>query len=326
MTRADLATYVSGVRGTVAVTDYGWYLRLSSYPQLDEVNFWKPSSKNRFTAPEFSPFLFKLKAPHNAICGFGYYARYSRLPDWLAWDAFSVANGCDSLSEMRGRIRTIRARMHYTGSIDDPEIGCIIVVQPTFFPEEMWIRQPDDWPARVLSHMAYDLSGGEGGRVWAECLATAAAVGRDSPGQLGVLRETEAQPRYGAPVEISPRLGQGAFRIAVTDIYSRCCAITGEHSLPALDAAHIRPYGQNGPHSPENGLLLRADVHRLFDQGYITVSPDFRAEVSGRLREDYQNGRSYYPFHGQELTLPAAAHERPGQQFLEWHRTECYRG
>src|SRR5438445_12549646 len=94
--------------GTVAVTDYGWYTNLLQQPGLDEVNFWKPSATRPTRAREFSPFLFKLRAPYNAICGFGYFARYSRLPDWLAWDTFGLANGCSSLKEMRERIAKIR--------------------------------------------------------------------------------------------------------------------------------------------------------------------------------------------------------------------------
>src|SRR5258708_29817376 len=72
---------------------------------------------------------------------------------------------------------------------------------------------------------------------------------------------------WGEPTLIRPRLGQGAFRIVVTDNYQRRCAVTGERTLPALDAAHIRPYAEQGVHEPINGLLLRRDIHSLFDRG-----------------------------------------------------------
>jgi putative restriction endonuclease len=76
-----------------------------------------------------------------------------------------------------------------------------------------------------------------------------------------------AVPRYGAPTLIRPRLGQGAFRISVTDVYQRRYAITGERTLPILDAAHIQPFADGGEHNITNGLLLRTDIHRLFDLG-----------------------------------------------------------
>jgi putative restriction endonuclease len=65
--------------------------------------------------------------------------------------------------------------------------------------------------------------------------------------------------RFGEPRLVKPRLGQGAFRILVTDIYDRKCAITQERTLPALEAAHIRPYIDGGAHEARNGLLLRRD-------------------------------------------------------------------
>jgi putative restriction endonuclease len=61
---------------------------------------------------------------------------------------------------------------------------------------------------------------------------------------------------------VQQRLGQGAFRLLVTDAYQRRCAVTGERTLPVLDAAHIKPYAASGPHDP----------HAQFDAGYITVS------------------------------------------------------
>jgi len=47
-------------------------------------------------------------------------------------------------------------------------------------------------------------------------------------------------------------------------------------------------------HEVSNGLLLRSDIHRLFDAGYVTVTPDYEFKVSGRLREDFNNGETYY--------------------------------
>jgi len=58
-------------------------------------------------------------------------------------------------------------------------------------------------------------------------------------------RVQEEHDRYGKEVTIRPRLGQAAFRVIVTDKYKRACAITTEHSLPALEAAHINPFSLN---------------------------------------------------------------------------------
>jgi putative restriction endonuclease len=121
-------------------------------------------------------------------------------------------------------------------------------------------------------------------------------------------------------------LGQGIFRLAVTDAYDRACAVTGEHSLPALEAAHIRPYGDGGAHEIPNGLLLRSDIHRLFDKGYVGVTLDHRFIVSKRLKDDYANGHSYYPLDGRAIRVPPRAEEHPSAQWLEWHLAQRFRG
>lgn len=329
------------MQGTVAITDHGWYDFLRRQPGLGEANFWTPSARRAFRSTPFAPFLFKLKAPHNAVCGFAYFARYTRLPDWLAWDCFGVGNGAPTLADMRQRIRAIRARIGYsegaTPSGGAGEIGCILLVSPVFFPPSAWVPQPADWPARSLTPVRYDLTLGEGRRVWEACQERAAQFApgpayvaeRDAPeypSQRKPVAIAGDAARYGAPRLVVPRLGQGTFRVAVTDAYGRACAVTGEHSLPALEAAHIRPYADEGPHDVRNGLLLRADLHRLFDTGYVTVTPERRLEVSPRLRADYRNGRSYYPLHGVVLTLPPAAIEQPDPAFLRYHNERVFLG
>src|SRR5581483_1754901 len=114
-------------------------------------------------------------------------------------------------------------------------------------PSAVWRRtwrripQPRDWAANIVSGATYNLDSGEGQHVWLECLARAAT--RQSA-EIRMVAEERA--RYGEPVLVQPRLGQGTFRIAVTDAYRRACAVSGEHSLPVLDVAHIKPYGEGG--------------------------------------------------------------------------------
>lgn len=311
------------MHGTIAVTDTGWYEYLSQR-SLQEVNFWTPSDRRSFNADEFSPFLFKLRAPHNAICGFAYFARWSSLPDWLAWECFGEGNGCGTLAEMRERIHNIRQRIRYQPTNAPANIGCILLVQPTFFAPDDWIPQPEDWHPRIVTSKGYDLTAGEGRRVWEACQDRAAVQGLTSTGDLLVVRPPKA--RYGTPQLTRPRLGQGTFRIAVTDAYGRACSVTEEHSLPALEAAHIRSFSADGPHDVSNGLLLRADLHRLFDKGYLTVTPEKRLEVSNRLREDFSNGRSYYPLHGKELRIPHLTSHQPESDHLRWHNEHVYLG
>jgi putative restriction endonuclease len=112
----------------------------------------------------------------------------------------------------------------------------------------------------------------------------------------------------------------------VTDTYERRCAITREKILPVLQAAHIRPVTAGGQHRIENGLLLRSDIHTLFDRGYLTVSPSNELFVSQTLRDDFDNGEYYFSMSGTVLWRPPRSEDRPSAELLEWHRDTVFKG
>ena len=312
------------MEGTIAITDFDWYKTLLAGGPHEEVNFWLPSARRAFRAPLHSPFFFKLRHPHNAIAGFGLFQRYVPLPDWLAWEAFGEKNGCRSFPAMRDRIARIRAGYGYQEEGGSNEIGCVLVARPVFFPENEWVKQPADWKVRTQRAKKYDLTMGEGQRVWHEC-QDRLHIGSHRHLLFAVDSE-RADPVEFMLATARQRLGQGTFRIEVTQAYDRACAVTGEHSLPALEAAHIRPVCDDGPMAVSNGLLLRADLHRLFDRGYLTVTPEHRLKVSGRLKADFSNGKSYYPFDDQEVHVPDEPGLRPSPDFLAWHNERCFMG
>jgi putative restriction endonuclease len=311
-------SYSGPVNGFVAVTDPGWYERLSRTPGPKDANFWRPSTR-AFRLETGSPFFFKLKAPHNAVAGFGYFAGFTVLPDWLAWETFGEANGVDDLATLQSRLTSIQEGARITA---DPggRIGCCLIAESTFFPRDAWIPAPSDWSPRTQTGKGYDLTMGEGLRIWTACLERAAQKTGD------VLVAREATARYGSPTVHLPRLGQGIFRVKVLDAYDRACAVTGEHSLPVLEAAHIKPYATGGGHEVSNGLSLRSDLHRLFDRGYVTVDEDNRFVVGSRLKQDFENGRSYYGLQGHPLAVPNAPDLRPSSEALAWHRESVFLG
>lgn len=205
----------------------------------------------------------------------------------------------------------------------DPEIGCTVLAQPFFWPREAWIPDPIDFSSNIVRGRYYDTTEPSGAQVWAEAQSRMTAQASE-PSKI---REPAGLERYGAPTPVRPRLGQGAFRVLVTDAYQRRCALTGESTLPVLEAAHIQPYAESGPHDPANGLLLRSDFHKLFDIGLVTITPSYRIEVSSRIREEWFNGKTYYRLHGQPLPrLPEDPAHRPGAAYLRWHNENRYVG
>ena len=177
---------------------------------------------------------------------------------------------------------------------------------------------PADWSRNIVRGKTYSTDTKFGRRLYGDVMER---IKSPATAELAL-----HEARYGRPTLVQPRLGQGGFRYAVTERYERRCAMTGERSLPALEAAHIRPYRENGPHRVSNGLLLRADLHRLFDTGYVTITPDFHIKVSKYLREDFSNGRDYYAMDGRPLiVLPQHIPDRPEREFVNWHHDNRFR-
>lgn len=244
------------VRLWAANTDLDWFDYLAAQPNIDEVNFWQPSGHARFAAIQPGElFLFKLKSPRNVIGGFGVLSQSTNMPLSVAWEAFGVKNGARTYPEMRARILQYRPDAR---NEPDPVIGCRVVVQPVFLPEALWIAQPDSWARSIVVGKTYETSTSEGMHLWEQVMAAAATAPSTSYGGVAEEHSIYMGPRYGEPHLIRPRLGQGAFRLAVTDAYNRECAITGGRVLPALEAAHIQSYSSGGLHEVSNGLYFGA--------------------------------------------------------------------
>ncbi len=308
-------------------TDPEWFRFLRARGPLSEVNFWRPHARafRALPAGAGAPFLFKLRRL-DAIGGFGYFHRYVELSILQAWDAFETLNGAPSLEEFARLIAVNRGvppdRLSW-----DTTVGCIMLASPAFFDDAELVPRAADWKVQgAQAGSTFDLTRGEGARAWEQCrlraaayvrLADESAVGAaDRASPAGTLYERESRP------------GQRIFKASLLAAYEGACAVTSEHSLPVLEAAHIRPFAEDGPDKVTNGLLLRADIHKLFDAGLVTVTPDYEFRVSRLLEARWRNGRTYYELqsrlHGRPIRLPARAGERPERDALAWHARERF--
>lgn len=298
------------MRAFVGVTDRRWYEFLRARPHLTEVNFWRPSGKGFEALQTGGPFLFKTHAPHDSLVGGGFLSRAVKLSLSEAWDIFGQANGAESLEEMRAAIGKYRSLP--LKSAEDPEITCVLLRDVFFVPPDAGLPRPPDFARNIVFGKAYDLSTPSGSVIEA---ALRDLLGR-SLGPQAIGGEMFGERRLAAN-----RLGQQAFKALVLASYQRRCAITGERIKPVLQAAHIRPVTQGGVHRLDNGLLLRSDVHILFDNGYLGLDPRRRTlQVSPRLRSEFGNGEDFYALHDRPLQIePSRPADRANKEFLEWH-------
>lgn len=114
------------------------------------------------------------------------------------------------------------------------------------------------------------------------------------------------------------RQGGPRFRRALLHAYEGRCAMTRYDAVPALDAAHIIPYRGPQTNHPANGLLLRADMHDLFDLGLLCVDPgSMRLRLSGELV-----GTEYEHYEGVPLWIPKDEAARPSEEALAMHMAQ----
>lgn len=309
----------------VANTDRRWFDFLSTRMTggvIDEVNFWQPRSKRPMKRMQpGEPVFFRLKKPTYAIAGYGFFAHFECLTIEMAWRLFGWRNGADSEAAFLDRIGGYRR-----ADLLDPAqrrrlMGCTILRDVRLWPDHVWMPWNDSrgWQRNIVQGRT------ETGRNASDLLARLALDTQPLPADLGErFHPLDFDERVFVERRVARREGQGTFRLRLQAAYGGC-AITGECTQPVLDAAHIQPYLGPASNHVQNGLLLTKEWHTLFDSGYVTVTPDYQIKVSEALREVWNNGHRYYPFHGQPLRrCPQSDALKPSRDALAWHAEHCF--
>ncbi|MBV9233561.1 MAG: HNH endonuclease [Candidatus Eremiobacteraeota bacterium] len=287
-------------------TDPDWFRFLRERADLEEINFWRPGVRSLNMA-KGTPWLFLIRET-GQIWGCGYFSTFSYMPVGVAWDTFGPANGFDDYASFVRKIAEIKRVPERNAG----DVGCAVLSQPQYFDEP--------------------INYGPVGRVYGPITSIDARTEEGAYLRSAVARVQKPigvsviPSGQGQPVLVIPRLGQATFRIELEKQYQMRCAVTGERTRPVLDAAHIKPYSLVKEHSLKNGLLLRKDIHKLFDDGYVTVSPERRFIVSKAIRDEFENGRDYYALHGQEIRETVSSEFRPAPEYLEWHASTRFKG
>ncbi|QSJ15406.1 HNH endonuclease [Nostoc sp. UHCC 0702] len=129
----------------------------------------------------------------------------------------------------------------------------------------------------------------------------------------------DADARKKITVSIARRQGQSKFRETLLKAYSGKCAITNFDAEEALEAAHIIPYIETENNHPSNGLLLRADLHTLFDLNLIAINPEtLKVNISPELQKT-----EYQGIKGSKLRIPDKEDYHPNKKFLKQRFEQC---
>lgn len=313
----------------VANTDHAWFDHLaeaSRFARLDEVNFWQPKGVRPMKRMlPGTPVFFRLKGDRAAIGGYGFFACFEVLDLDLAWEAFGWKNGDPDRARLLKRIGGYRGEDLLDPRARRAPLGCNVLRNAVFWPRERWIP----WGAELGWHRNVVQGATLRDVELRELLL--AEIRRDSTPEPEELTEAfeplALDGRRWAESRDVVREGQGTFRARLIGAYEGQCAITGEHTQPVLDAAHVQPYLGPASNHVQNGLLLTKEFHALLDRGYVTVTPDHVVRVSRRLETDWRNGRRYREFDGRLLAfVPRDAALRPSRLALEWHGDECFLG
>jgi putative restriction endonuclease len=312
----------------IALSDWNWFHFFSSRPDapgpIDEANFWQPKAvRPMANLSAGTPVFFRLKKPRYAIAGYGFYANFVSLRIKQAWEFFGTANGDATFEQFVKRIAEYRKiDPRTTPPSQWSPVGCTVLRDCIFWPQDRWIpwNESEGWATNIVQ--------GKAERDPIRASRLLAEIQYDVPEDLSLepfeLVDEDERERVTATQVV--RRGQGSFRSRLLETYSRRCAITGEHTEIVLDAAHIQRYLGPRSNHVQNGLLLTKEFHALFDEGYATVTPDYRVKISGRLRDEWENGHRYYPFDNRPLLVMPDAAQRPSREALEWHGREVFLG
>ncbi|MBS27689.1 MAG: hypothetical protein CL566_02005 [Alphaproteobacteria bacterium] len=297
----------------IANTDLDWFEALRSTDSNRFVNFWTPTPWNVTGLNKGEHWYFMLKSPVRKVGGFGLFHEYREMQASEAWHYFGSANGVLDRSELVSRIQAYASkRSSNFANVRDPVIGCVVLADPMFYDDSEFFSPNDVGLSFARQIVKFKYFDGDG-----------IALGAGGTDQTTSFQLINAGVGRKKVVPVKDRSGQPAFRRSVLLAYRYQCAITGTTVPQVLEAAHIQPYIDPRSNHIQNGLCLRVDLHRLFDQGLIAIGADFSVLISTQIKE---SANEYSQLGGLALGLPADQSNHPSRDALQVHRDEIFLG
>ena len=297
-------------------TDHDWFDFCKSQGDLEEVNFWQPS-RQHFKAIDIGGiFFFRRKSPINKIGGFGVLASAGEATIQTAWESLGLSNGVETKKDFIDRVRKYKK----SSTVDDQTlVGFKILVDPVFLDKEHWIDVPKDWSKNIVTGKGYYQDAIHVKpllELFERHKREATYRASNTPSEQG-FAEIQSGFKYRQSAKL--RVGQSIFRMALLSAYQNKCAITGTAVEVCLEAAHISAFSETVSHEISNGLLLRRDIHALFDSRLLSVDNENRIRLSKRLKEAPEVGDEYLQLEGKELSMPTNPIFQPSKIRLAEH-------
>lgn len=294
----------------IANTDHDWFSHMREKSPGRVVNFWTPTPWRVKGLSEGSRLYFMLKAPIRRIGGYGTFIRYVEKTAAEAWEIYGRNNGVESQQALVSKVQEFAEKRSETFTPStNPVLGCIELSNVVAMDDENFIDPADcghSFPKEVVKLKYFDEADG-----------FAARLGIDSkPVPFEIVEGGGSSHKSSLRKD---RKGQSAFRQQVLRNYNYRCSILGECIVELLEAAHIQPYVDERSNHPQNGLCLRVDLHRLFDEGLISITERYTVKVSAKLASTF-----YATLEGKEISLPSDPSAHPSAEALAYKRT-CFR-
>ena len=241
-----------------------------------------------------------LKSPIRKLGGYGRFVEYKNLSVHDAWNEFGKANGVNSYNKFKEKLN------EYNDGVDN--IGALILTECIYFEEENYIDIDDygiDFKKSIVK-FKYFLED--------SIVETLLKV---SPSVVkGEFILNEGSTEYESS-KVKKREGQSGFRNKLLRVYDGKCCITGDSCRELLEAAHIQEYININSNHIQNGLLMRCDFHKLFDNGLLYIDESYIIHISDLVKSEY-----YQRYDGMKINFPRDEGAVPSLQALRVKRDE----
>lgn len=294
----------------ISPTDIDWFEGLRNSGFTSDINFWTPTPWNISKLKSGDRLYFMLKSPIRKIGGFGEFKEYVNLSLNDAWVRFGKKNGCRTKQEFASRLDKYKHKSIHSvdaRSVLDSQIGCIVLDKVEFWDSDSYINP-------IAFNVEFSKSVVKIKYFNEPCPFT--RLNYTLPiSNFSVLKEDFH--KYTKLKDVVEREGQGIFRSLISRAYKGACCVTGETTPELIEAAHIQAYRNKDSNHVQNGVLLRVDFHKLFDNGLMTIDDNYCVELSPIVKADY-----YKSFDGKKISLPDSPDDWPSKEALALKRYE----